>query len=440
MRAIYAVLTYLLLPLYALYWLVRGIANRAYLDRFTQRFGFGFPKLPAGSLWVHAVSVGEVQASVPLVRELARRFPKRRILLTTVTPTGAAHVRKVFGDQVTHSYIPFETPNAVNNFFDAARPALALVMETEIWPNLYHACGQRGVPLVLVSARISPKSVERYRLLLPLFREALSHGILIAAQGDADAQRFLSLGANPSRTWITGNIKFDFELPDDLASDGEAFRGKYFGDRPVWVAASTHEGEESLVLDAHQHILRELPNALLMLVPRHPERFAAVATQIARKGFSYVRRTEADARVDDDVAVMLGDTMGELTMFYAASDVALVGGTLVPVGGHNLLEPGALGLPVITGPHLYNTQDIADLFRDIGASVLVENADGLAETVLRLLTDPQAAKSMGRKGQEVVRTNKGALQRLMVLLTPLVDHVDGGAVDRSSDGSQAASS
>jgi len=424
MRTVYAVLTYLLLPFYALYWVVRGTFNRSYWDRFPQRFGFGFPRLSAGSLWVHAVSVGEVQASIPLVRELERRFPSRQVIVTTVTPTGAAHVRKVFGDSVMHCYIPFETPNAVRNFFDAVKPALALIMETEIWPNLYHTCGERNVPLVLVSARISPRSVERYRKLLPLFREALSHGILIAAQGDADAKRFLSLGANPTRTWITGNIKFDYELPSDLVANGAEFRRRHFGERPVWIAASTHEGEEDIALDAHRRILEAMPDALLMLVPRHPERFPAVAGIVRKSGFRMWRRTDG-GDCPRDVDVFLGDTMGELPMFYAASDVAFVGGTLVAVGGHNLLEPGALGLPVVTGPHLFNTQDIADLFSDVGASIVVQNAEQLAATVSPLLGDPSAARRMGRKGRQIVTTNRGALKRLMVLLNPLVAQVDG---------------
>lgn len=426
MRVVYALLTYLLLPPYVLYWVLRGLFNRRYWDRFRQRFGFGFPDLPVGSLWVHAVSVGEVQASVPLVRELQRRFPEREILVTTVTPTGAEHVRKVFADSVHHCYIPFENPHAVGAFFDAAKPALALIMETEIWPNLYHACGKRQIPLVLVSARISPHSVERYRMLLPLFREALSHGILIAAQGDADAQRFLSLGANPARTWITGNIKFDYELPADLVSRGAEFRLRHFDGRPVWIAASTHDKEEEIVLDAHRRVLGRHPDAVLMLVPRHPERFPSVASLIEREGFRFVRRTEEMA-LAADVPVMLGDTMGELTMLYAASDVAFVGGTLVPVGGHNLLEPGALGLPVITGPHLFNTLDIAELFRDIGASREVTEADELADAVSTLFEEPARGEAMGLKGRQVVTSNRGALKRLMVLLNPLVAEVDGSS-------------
>ena len=422
MLTFYAILTYLLLPPYALYWLVRGLVNRSYLDRFGQRFGLGYPKLPEGSIWVHAVSVGEVQAAVPLVHALQRRFPGREILLTTVTPTGAAHVRSVFGDAVHHCYIPFEAPSAVVNFFDSTKPALALVMETEIWPNLYHTCGKRGIPLVLVSARISPKSVDRYRWFLPMFREALSHGILIAAQGEADARRFLSLGASPERTWITGNIKFDFELPRDLATRGKAFRDEYLGDRPVWIAASTHDKEEEQVLDAHERVLARIPDALLILVPRHPERFQAVASLLRKRRFPFVSRT-SNNRCTGATQVFFGDTMGELTMLYAASDVAFVGGTLVPIGGHNLLEPGALGLPVITGPHLFNTQEIADLFADSGASLAVEDGHELADAVLQLLAAPAEAAKIGVKGRQIVTTNRGALKRLMVLLNPLVDQV-----------------
>ncbi len=422
MRVIYAVVCYLTLPLYALYWVLRGLFNTSYLDRVGQRFGIGFPRLPEGSIWVHAVSVGEVQAAAPLVRALRERFPGREILLTTVTPTGAARVKSLYGDAVHHCYIPFETPKAVKTFFDSVKPMLALVMETEIWPNLYNECGKRRVPLVLVSARISPKSVGRYRRLLPIFREALSHGILIAAQGEADANRFLALGASPERTWIMGNIKFDYELPSDLQARGAAFRERYLGDRPVWIAASTHDKEEEQVLAAHRQVLAAMPDAVLILVPRHPERFATVASLLKRQGFGFASRTAAD-RCTPATEVYLGDTMGELPMFYAASDVAFVGGTLVPVGGHNLLEPGALGLPVVTGPHLFNTQEIADMFADIGASTVVKDADGLADAVLSLLSDRDAAAAIGQKGRRIVTTNRGALERLMERLNPLVEQL-----------------
>lgn len=423
MRIIYVILTYVLLPVYALYWIVRGIGNHTYWDRMGQRFGLGFPRLANGSIWVHAVSVGEVQASVPLVRALQVRFPGRQILITTVTPTGAEHVRSLFDDDVCHSYIPFETPAAVDKFFDAVKPDLALIMETEIWPNLYHACGSRKIPLVLVSARISPKSVKKYRRLLPLFRETLSHGILIAAQGEADAKRFLMLGASSDRTCITGNIKFDIEMPADLGIRGAKLRHDIIGNRPVWIAASTHDGEEVQVLSAHKTVLQSMPDAVLILVPRHPERFSVVQALLQKQQWKYVTRTSRRS-VSSTAQVFLGDTMGELPLFYAASDVAFVGGTLVPVGGHNLLEPGALGLPVITGPHLFHTQDIADLFADVGASITVQSAAELADAVLPLLEDDNLAQEIGQKGKQVVASNKGALQRLLVLLEPLVEQVN----------------
>ena len=422
-RILYAILTYLLLPVYALYWFFRGFVNRAYWDRFPQRFGVGFPTMEGGSFWLHAVSVGEVQASIPLVRTLARRFPEWPLLITTVTPTGAARVRAVFGDTVHHCYIPFETPNAVRNFFDSVKPRLALIMETEIWPNLYHECGKRRIPLVLVSARISPKSVNSYRKLLPLFRETLSHGIIIAAQSEADADRFRSLGARPERTRVTGNIKFDIELPQDLAASGRDFRDRYLGTRPVWVAASTHHKEEEQILEAHRLVVKQVPDALLILVPRHPERFDAVRQLMDRQDMRFISRT-SEQPVVATCRVFLGDTMGELALFYAASDVAFVGGTLVPVGGHNLLEPAALGLPVVTGPHLFNTQDIADMFVNIGALTRVADAEQLAMAVTRLLQDDQTAGRLGNLGRDIVVRNRGALDRLLHLLEPLIASVE----------------
>lgn len=418
-RVLYAVLTYLLLPVYALYWFSRGLVNRAYWDRVSQRFGFGYPEIETGSIWIHAVSVGEVQAAVPLVRALARRYPDRPRLITTVTPTGAARVASVFGDSVRHSYIPFETPRAVRSFFDATRPQIALIMETEIWPNLYQACGARGIPLVLVSARISPKSVDNYRKLLPLFRETLSYGIVIAAQSEADARRFRSLGAPPERTRVTGNIKFDIEVDPGLAERGRRLRSETLGERRVWVAASTHSREEELVLEAHRRIREESPDALLVLVPRHPERFDAVRQLLERQGVEYVSRTEA-VPAPSGAAVFLGDTMGEVPLFYSASDVAFVGGTLAPVGGHNLLEPAALGLPVVTGPHLFNTQEIADLFARLGALTLVNNESELAQAVGRLLRDPAEADRLGKAGRAIVLDNRGALERLLELVDPLM--------------------
>ncbi len=418
MRILYNLLTYVLLLPFAVYWLVRGIVNRSYFDRLGQRFGFGFPRFDS-CIWLHAVSVGEVQAAVPLVRTLAERFPGRKLLITTVTPTGAARVKAVFGDTVEHAYIPFEFPHAVRNFFTSVRPDAALIMETEIWPNLYRGCGIREIPLILVSARISPKSVPGYRKMLSLIRETLSHGIIIAAQSQPDADRFLALGASADRTCVMGNIKFDVQPDPGIVERGQVVREKLFGARPVWIAASTHEGEEQLLLDVHAELLERFPDLLLVLVPRHPERFAGVRELIGKSGLGVVARTD-DRAVDPDTPVFLCDTMGEVPLFYAMSDVAFVAGSLVPIGGHNLLEPAAVGVPIITGPHNFNAQDIADLFIDLGACLKVETTEQLGETIARLLEDTDEARRLGSTGREVLEKNRGALERLLVLLEPLL--------------------
>ena len=418
MRVLYNLLIYLLQIPVAAYWLARALLNRSYRDRLGQRFGIGYPQLDK-CIWIHAVSVGEVQAAVPLIRAIGKRFPNHNMLISTVTPTGAARVAANFGNSVSHCYIPLEMPLAVDRFFESVNPELALIMETEIWPNLYRGCGLREIPLILVSARISPKSVDSYRKFLPLFRETLSHGIIIAAQSELDADRFRSLGASPVRTWVTGNIKFDIELPEDLVERGKEFRRDNFGDRPVWIAASTHDQEEQAVLAAHRELLQKYPDLLLVLVPRHPERFATVGELIDKQGFSRVARTE-DRPCDGDTNVFLGDTMGEVPLFYAASDIAFVGGSLVPIGGHNLLEPAALGLPLVSGPHVYNAQDISDMFIELGACHIVEGTMQLVAAVDELLTDPAAAAEQGGRGLEIVQRNRGALARLLTLLEPLI--------------------
>lgn len=422
MRYVYAALTYLLLPVYACYWFLRGLGNRSYWDRIEQRFGLNFPRPANGCIWVHAVSVGEVQASVPLVKALMSRFPDRELLITTVTPTGASRVRLLFDDTVLHCYLPFETPDAVMHFFDSVKPMIALIVETEIWPNLYHECGRRKIPLILVSARISPKSVSTYKKFLPLFRETLSHGIIIAAQSEADAERFRSLGAAADRTWVTGNIKFDIELQADIEARGAALRRDNFDGRPVWVAASTHDREEDQVLRAHEVVQKKYPNAILVLIPRHPERFSSVRSELHKNGYQFIARTD-DLPCTSNINVYLVDTMGEVPLFYAAADVAFVGGTLVPVGGHNLLEPAALRKPVIVGPHLFNTQDIADKFESVGASILVNNASQLGAAVSDLLGDQSAAQNIGNRGFALVQRNRGSVARLMRLMEPLIHRV-----------------
>lgn len=418
MRFLYIALTYLLVPFALVLLLWRGLRDRSYWQNLGERFGFG-TRESRPTIWVHAVSMGEVQASAALVRSLRARFAQYPLVLTTVTPTGAQRARALFGDEVHVRYVPFDLPDCVRRFFERIQPRLAVILETELWPNLYHVCGKRRVPLVLASARISPRSVNRYRRLVSLFRETLSHGIVIAAQSSADAERFRSIGANPEHTHVTGNIKFDFELPPGLEADGRRLRERYAAGRPVWIAGSTHEREEDIVLDAHAHLRKLIPNALLVLVPRHHTRFEAVAALLRRRGVSFVTRSSG-AAVRTETSVLLLDTVGQLLTFYAGADVAFVGGSLVPVGGHNLLEPAALNLPILMGPHNFNSEEIAQLFVEVGAVHIVRDAAELTAQVSLLLEEPAERARRGGAGRRALDENRGALRRLLELIDPLL--------------------
>jgi 3-deoxy-D-manno-octulosonic-acid transferase len=418
LRFLYICIAYLISPIVIGALALRGFRDRVHWTGFSERFGLG-TATRARSIWVHAVSVGEVQAGVPLVEALLKRFPDIPLVLTTVTPTGRMRAQALFGARVDVRYVPIDLPGSVRRFFQRVQPQLAVILETEIWPNLYHRCGELGVPLVLASARISPRSIKSYRRLVGLFRETLSHGIFIAAQSTEDAERFVSIGANPARTHVIGNIKFDFGYPPDMAARGEDLRRWLGAHRPVWVAGSTHAIEEDQILAAHEQIRARFADALLVLVPRHPPRFGEVLDSVRSRGTNVVTRTSG-ADVTPDTQVFLLDTLGELPPFYAAGDVAFVGGTLVPIGGHNLLEPAALGLPIVAGPHNFNSADIARMLAERGAVRIVENPAMLAQVVMTLFADPAARAAMGASGRKAVDDNRGAVGRLMQFLEPLL--------------------
>lgn len=420
MRFVYIFLAYLFAPVWVGALALRGFKDKAHWRGFSQRFGLG-ATVPARSIWVHAVSVGEVQAAVPLVEALLARFPKIPLVLTTTTPTGRARAEAIFKQRVDVRFVPIDWPGAVRRFFKRVQPQLAVILETEIWPNLYHRCGRLGIPLVLASARISPRSVNSYRRLVGLFRETLSHGIFIAAQSQEDAERFRSIGASAERTHVVGNIKFDFGYPPDMEARGHELRQMLGPNRPVWVAGSTHEREEELLIDAHRRIRERFSNALLVLVPRHPPRFAEVATLLRDQGLRFVRRTSA-LPVVSETEVYLLDTLGELPPFYAAGDVAFVGGSLGVdhVGGHNLLEPAALGLPIVAGPHNFNSADIARMLAERQALRVVHDSRELAALVGDLLSKPDMRAFMGAAGRKTVDDNRGAVKRLMEFLEPLL--------------------
>ena len=419
MRQLYLLISYVAAPFVALVLIWKGFGNREYFERFEERFGFGRTRVDADSIWVHAVSVGEVTAATPLIRRLMAAHPGTPVVVTTVTPTGAQRVADLFGDAVVHSYAPYDMPGSVARFFERMRPKIAIIMETELWPNLWAECGKRDVPLVLANARVSPRSVHRYRRFVGLFRWALSYGIVIAAQSEADAERFLSLGSLPERTRVVGNIKFDYELPKGVDEEGRRLRQSLGAGRPVWIAASTHAGEETAALDAARQIRTHVPDALLVLVPRHPKRFAEVEGILRGKGTRYVTRSSG-VTGDAGTEVFYGNTLGELLVFYAASDVAFVGGSLVPIGGHNLLEPAALGRPVLTGPHNFNAEDVAQIMVEEGGVTLVEDSAALAGAVLALFADEAARAAQGERARRAVVMNRGSLDRLMALLEPLI--------------------
>jgi 3-deoxy-D-manno-octulosonic-acid transferase len=411
MRLIYTVLLYVIAPFVWLSTALKGIRDPAYRDRLGERFGWTRLRLRE-SIWVHAVSVGEVQAAIPVVRALQTRFPDRPLVLTTATPTGAQRVRDVFGDRVHHCYLPYDLPMATRSFISRIDPTFGLVMETEIWPNLYSLCRVRQIPLLLASARLSEKSVRRYRR-FAFFARALK-GVKIAAQADRDAQRFRAIGVSAAQIEVAGNVKFDLQIAADVISKGQALRNQ-LGDRPIWVAASTHAGEEATVLDAHTAVLKHIPNALLILVPRHPQRFDEVRSLLTARSYPFASRSRSDA-VTGGTEVLLVDTLGELMLFYSASTLAFVGGSLVPIGGHNLLEPAALGRPILIGPHNFNAPDIAESLLAAHAAVRIYDALSLGSEVTRLIEHPTERERMGEMGRDVVESNRGAVARVMELV------------------------
>jgi len=414
-RRLYSLLIYCAVPLAFALVLWRGLRDRSYWQGLSERFGWGRRMNSAPAIWLHAVSLGEMSAAAPLVRALRSRYPENPLVLTSSTPTGRARARSLFGDTLDVRFLPYDTPGAVARFLDRVRPRLAIIMETELWPNLFEACERRGVPLVLASARLSAKSVSRYRRLDRLFRGIFSASSLIAAQTALDAERFVAIGAQSARTHVMGNIKFDMELSAGVIDQGRELRAS-FGARPTWIAGSTHAGEEEQVLAAHEELRG---STLLILVPRHPDRFQAVADLLSSRGVRFTRRSSG---VLPDVAtqVVLVDSVGELASFYASADVAFVGGSLMPIGGHNLLEPASLGLPVLTGPYQANGQDIARLMLQQGAALQVADRHELAAALTRLLADPEERQRIGSIGRHIVESNRGSVARLLELIEPLM--------------------
>jgi len=419
MRRLYSLLMVLLVPAAFAVVLCRGLRDRSYWQNLREHFGWGPSIGSAPSIWLHAVSLGEVTAAATLVRALRARYPEIPFVLSTATPTGRARAQTLFGGDIGIRFLPYDTPGSVERFLKRIRPRLAVIMETELWPNLLHECRLHGVPVVFASARMTAKSASRYRRLGTLFRGALATNTLIAAQTSEDAERFIGIGADRARTHVIGNVKFDMQLGHSLIEQGRQLRLSYIGSRATWIAGSTHGGEEEQVLDAHAALLPEFANALLLLVPRHPQRFDGVANLLAQRGIRFDRRSVAQV-VRPDAQVLLVDSVGELAALYAAADVAFVGGSLVPIGGHNLLEPAALGVPVITGPYNANSAEIARSLVQSGGAVEVADAKGLADVLRQFFADPAMRRRVGACGREFVELHRGSVARLINLIDPLL--------------------
>ncbi|TAN53095.1 MAG: 3-deoxy-D-manno-octulosonic acid transferase [Methylococcaceae bacterium] len=419
-RLLYSALFYLASPFLVLRLWLKGRTNPAYRRRWRERFGLqDYAEARKGGVWLHAVSVGETEAAAPLLNAMRAEYPGIPMLVTTTTPTGSARVTALFGDSVQHVYLPYDLPDAVQRFMEGYRPRLAVFMETEIWPNLFAGCAARNVPLVIVNARLSERSCKGYRRLAVLVSATLSAVHAIAAQTAEDAARFASLGVAAERLHVLGNLKFDRAPAPGLQEQGQALRRQLFGNRPVWIAASTHPGEEEQILAVQQKLLASHPDVLLILAPRHPERAVQVVGLLKNDGMRQVRRSDNQV-CPADCPVYLLDSLGELNLFYTAADIAFVGGSLVPVGGHNVLEPAVLGLPVLFGPHMSNFADIAQRLLQAESAIQVQNGDQLQAQLERLWQNAPARQRLGARASEFVVKNQGALQRHMALLKRLL--------------------
>ena len=414
LRLIYTAIFYLALPLYFVRLIIRAVQNPDYLKRWGERLGYGsnLPTEGKTVLWIHAVSVGEVNASIPLVRSLLDTYSNSEILVTTSTPTGSKILLDKMGARVKHQYVPLDLPACLNVFLDRWNPKAVIVLETEIWPNILSMCKERGIFTALVNARLSEKSKDNYNIVKPLAAEALANLDLLIAQYDSDADRFKEINTS-LKIEVCGNLKFDQQVPEEMHSISSSIRDSWSddGQRPTLIAASTHETEEEFVLDAFLEILGEAKEALLILVPRHPERFETVFEYIQNRELSVARRSNKDD-VTPKTQVLLGDTMGELNFLYSVSDVAFVGGSLVDHGGQNLLEPASLGLPLSSGKSLRNFQEIADELQESKALFLIEEQKELSDFFIDMISKPKKSARIGKASAKVFEKNRGVLIKI----------------------------
>ncbi|MDR3478026.1 MAG: lipid IV(A) 3-deoxy-D-manno-octulosonic acid transferase [Gammaproteobacteria bacterium] len=418
MRYIYTFLFYLALPfvLLRMLWRSRHLAD--YRRRWAERFGYCPHALPQ-CIWIHAASVGETIAAIPLIKALQKQYPALPILITNMTITGGVRTKATFGDSVLQAYVPYDLPAANHRFLQRVNPVIALIIETELWPNMFYACRQRNIPIMVANARLSQKSANGYARVATITRQMLSAVRTLAVQTEIEAKRFVALGMPENRVVITGSIKFDVEVPADFSEKSVMLRAELGRDRLIWIAASTHATEEEIILAAHRKILEAFPDALLILVPRHPERFNQVFALSEQQGFATVRRSEGKT-VTAQTTVYLSDTMGELMLMYSVSDVAFVAGSFAPIGGHNMLEAAVLGKPIITGPVLFNFEEISKKLIVAKGMLTVSNADELAIQVTKCFADKTYRQEVGENAKQFVDANRGALAKHLALINTIL--------------------
>lgn len=418
MRLLYSALYYCLMPCIVLRMLWRSRLAPAYRQRWSERLGYfrGLPDDGVPAIWVHAVSVGETIAAAPLVESMLQQFPDYRVVLTTTTPTGSERARALFGDRVLHVYAPWDLPGSLRRFLDRTRPRLLIIMETELWPNMLHYTRASGCNVMLANGRMSQRSARGYARVAGLTRQLLSSLNVVACQTLEDSKRFLALGVAPAVLHVTGSVKFDVTLDESLRNQAAELRRTFMvGGRPVLVAASTHPGEEALVLAAFRDIRRTRSDCLLVLVPRHPERFEKVHGLCVREGWQVVRRS-SDSEPSGADDILLGDTMGELLLLLGTATVAVVGGSLLAHGGHNVLEAAVWGVPAVSGPHMENFAEVSARLEAAGAVIRLDTPGALSDTLQRLLDDADLRQRMGMAGLQVLDENRGASARLLALV------------------------
>lgn len=416
---IYRLLLNLAIPFGLINLLFRGFKNPAYWSRWRERFGFGSDEIKNAApidIWIHAVSVGEARAAAPLVNLLLEENPDCNILITTTTPTGSAMVKMLLSDRVLHCYFPYDLAWAMNRFVPMVTAKMVVIMETEIWPNMITAVKRSGSRLIYTNVRLSERSYKGYARFKGFVDQVLSQVDHFAVQGELDNKHLQLLGVPENKISVTGSIKFDVNIQPSLHESAQVLRRQLGSDRLIWIAGSTRDGEEGRILSVYKKLKLKFPSLLLILVPRHPERFDSVARKVQRRGLEFVRRTELPVELEPSAEVYIGDTMGELSLMYACSDVAFVGGSLEPLGGQNILEPCALGIPAVFGPHMFNFPEISRLTLKEGAGKMVQNSEQLAQVLEKLLANPSLRDEMGSKGVAFVEAHRGALLKNHELL------------------------